>query len=97
MGYIIGSGYKGSSALETSVAGVEILPDSPASWTVNYQYYTFNFYNDQECTIKINGDIDNIIYLRAGQGFKGDEKDKPIESFKIIESGITYNWQGNYT
>ena len=32
--------------------------------------------------------------LRAGQGFQMDAHDSPITSFKISESGITYNFLG---
>ncbi len=45
-----------------------------------------------ECHVSINGGAP--IYLRAGQGFQMDAHDSPITSFKISESGITYNFLG---
>ncbi len=90
-----GNGFLGSAALETSVANAEIVPSAPADWTDDlYTFYKFDFYNDQDCTVKINGG--NAIFLRAGQGFNSDVTDADITSFKIVENNITYNWFGCY-
>lgn len=91
----IGSGYKGSPNLQTSVSNQEIIPDKPADWTMGYMFYRFSFYNDQECHILINNDTE-AKYLRAGQGFESTSEDTPIFSFKIIENSITYNWFGAF-
>jgi hypothetical protein len=90
-----GNGFLGSAELETSVANAEILPEAPEAWTNDlYTFYKFDFYNDQICTVKINGG--DAIYLRAGQGFNSDIGDADIISFKIVEDNITYNWFGCY-
>jgi hypothetical protein len=94
MAFRIGIGYLGSSSLQTSTANAEILPSSPSDWTIPYNFYKFSFKNDQDCHIIINGG--NQIFIRANQGFEMDEMDKPITSFKIAESSITYNWVGTY-
>ncbi|MCP1459664.1 hypothetical protein J3D57_001634 [Bacillus amyloliquefaciens] len=88
----IGSGYIGSSMLEKSKPNHEVIPSPPATWTIKYSFYKFSFSNDQECHVSINGG--DPIYLRAGQGFQMDAHDSPITSFKISESGITYNFLG---
>lgn len=88
----IGSGYIGSPKLEKSTSNQEVIPSPPPTWTMKYSFYKFSFSNDQECHVSINGG--NPIYLRAGQGFQMDAHDSPITSFKISESGITYNFLG---
>ncbi|KXZ22294.1 hypothetical protein P4T89_13275 [Bacillus nakamurai] len=88
----IGSGYIGSPNLEKSEANQEVVPPPPQTWTMKYSFYKFSFSNDQECHVSINGG--DPIYLRAGQGFQMDAHDSPITSFKISESGITYNFLG---
>jgi hypothetical protein len=50
--------------------------------------------NDQDCHVKINGG--DQIFLRAGQGWQMDQNDKPISSFIIVDSTITFNWFGAY-
>lgn len=89
MGIRLGSGYIGSSNLQTSVANEEIIP-SPPQGQYRYNCYTFSFMNDQACSVVINNS--SSIYLRANQGFNMDENDAPIISFKIVENGITFNW-----
>lgn len=89
-----GSGYLGSDVLETSVANAEIIPDPPSDWTYGYKLYKMDFMNQTACTIRINDKVD--LYLLAKQGFKMNIQDEPITSFKIIESGIQYNWIGAY-
>lgn len=95
MGQRLGSGYLGSTGLLTSIANAQILPTPPSNWTRKYYFYKFAFMNDQECRIILN-DSNQQIYLRAGQGFEMNEIDNPIWSFKIVESGVTYNWMGAY-
>ncbi len=86
---------KGSTALQTSVAGAEIIPVAPPEWTVGYHFKHFELDNDQDCTISINGG--DPIFLKAGQGYKKPEHIREdISSFKIIEVDITYNWIGYY-
>lgn len=91
MGYRIGSGYIGSSELQTSIANQEIIPTRENGRP--YNCYKFAFMNDQACTILINKSITPIL-LRSGQGFSISEIDSPIHSFKIVESGITFNFIG---
>ena len=88
-----GGGYIGSSAIQTSVANQEIIP-IPVGWTLGYYLYKFSLYNDQACTISINGG--NPIYLRAGQGLSIDQGDKEITSLKFGESNITYTFIGAF-
>ena len=72
----------GSPALQTSVAGEEIVP-STTKTVIN-----FELLNDQNCTISLNGQ--DAIFVRASQGIK-----IPIvNSCKIIEADITFNWTG---
>lgn len=72
----------GSANLQTSTAETEIL---------DKMYYDFEFVNDQPCHVSVNSSA--YIYLRAGQGLELDT----IFSLKIQESGITFNWIGEYS
>ncbi|HHY96780.1 MAG TPA: hypothetical protein GYA04_01965 [Acholeplasma sp.] len=94
MGYRIGSGYIGSEEIKTSQANEEVVPAAPANWTIPYMFYKFELYNEQECTVIINGKA--TIFLRAEQGWKTDCTDVPISSFVIVEPNISYNWVGCY-
>lgn len=95
MARIIGSGYIGSSSLQTSTANQEIIPaPTNSNWTHGYNLYKFEYANDQSCTVKINNDEE--IFLRAGQGFKMDHMDSPIWSFVVKEAGVTFNFVGAY-
>ena len=89
------AGIIGSSELETSVAGAEIVPSPPVEWVnANYSFNKFEFVNDQACTVIVNNS--DPIYLRASQGFKAEKRDMNITSFKVVEGAITYNWIGHY-
>jgi hypothetical protein len=94
----VGNGYLGSSdLLVTNSANTEIIPSPPAElkWTEGYKLYKFSFSNpNQSCHVKINGG--NPIFLSATQGFEMDESDDPIESFIVVEIGISYNFIGCY-
>lgn len=79
------SAFKGSSAKLTSAANEEICKKGEC-------YEKFDFYNYQDCTVKINGSAP--IFLGAGQGFSTDRFDEPIYSFIVVEAGIDYNWIG---
>lgn len=89
-GYRIGSSYKASPSIQTSVAGAEILPSTPVG-TIPINYYKLSLINDQNCSLIINNDP-VAKFIRAGQGFEINEMDAPIFSLKIVEAGITYNW-----
>lgn len=82
----IATRFLGTSDLATSVANQEIVA-TPSGWTMPYQFRHFAFQNDAECHVIINNG--DAIYLRAQQGLTFDFVN--IESFKIVESGITYN------
>jgi hypothetical protein len=88
----IGSGYKGSSALQTSVANQEILPAKPTGWTIPYSFYKFSFKCKEDCTIIVNGEE---IFWEAGV-FEISETDAPITSFKIKQTGIHFTWVGAF-
>jgi hypothetical protein len=94
MGMRLGTGYMGSSSLQTSTANQEIVPSKPSNWTLGFSFYKFSFDNDQACSVKINGG--NPIYLRDGQGFECTEIDSPITSFIVVDSGISFNWIAAY-
>jgi hypothetical protein len=94
----IGNDYIGTpDIMTTSSPNSEIIPSPPAelNWTQGYKLYKFSFSNpNQACHVKINGG--SPIYLSASQGFEMDESDDPIESFIIVENGISYNFIGCY-
>jgi hypothetical protein len=94
----IGNDYIGSSdLLTTQIGNFEVIPSPPSelNWTQGYKLYKFSFSNpNQSCHVKINGG--NPIFLSVSQGFEMDESDDPIESFIIVEQGITYNFIGCY-
>jgi hypothetical protein len=89
-----GVGYIGSSDLQTSTTNQEIVSSSPSGWTIPFKLYKMSFLNNQDCHVKINGG--DQIFLSAGQGFEMNENDAPIQSFIIVESGITFNFMGAY-
>jgi hypothetical protein len=93
----LGNGYLGTDSVKVSVANAELLPNPPANFSLGKKYnlYKFAFMNDTDCSVLINGNT-NAIFLRAGQGFETNEIDSPIHSFKIVESGISYNWLGAF-
>ena len=85
-----GLGYNGNSG--TSTANQElVLPLT--GWTKAPVYYKFSFYNDQACTVKING---NTIPLRAGQGFESTDDDANIKSFIVVTATVDYSFLGAY-
>ncbi len=90
----IGSGYIGTSNVEISIAGKDIVPDTPEGWTTKYSFYRFSFINKQPCHIKINGGDE--IFLDSNQGFDSGIYDAPIESFVIVEDDIEYQFIGAY-
>lgn len=93
----IGNGFLGSDSIKTSVANAEILPTPPVGFSQGkkYSFYKFAFMNESDCKVLIN-DNTSAIFLRAGQGFETNQIDAPVHSFKIVESGIQYNWLGAY-
>lgn len=90
----MGNGYLGSSNIQSSVAGREIIPASPSNWTGGYRVRKLSFDNEQNCTIILNGTT--TIFLKAGLGFEMDYEDASITSFVIVESGINYTWIGAF-
>lgn len=86
-----GSGYIGSADIETSVAEKEIIPLSP--YGEQCELYKFSLENIEACHVLING-YNTPIFLKAGQGFNVNKNDRNIESFKIVEDGIHFNWIG---
>ena len=90
----IGSGFISSKGLETSLTNQELIPSPPDNWTMGYKIYKFSFINDMNCTCVINGNY--TVFLRAGQGFSTSEVDAVITSFRIVESGVKYNFVGAY-
>lgn len=89
-----GTGYLGSKQIETSTENMEVIPESPISWTIPYSLYKFSFRNYDPCSVVINNETE--IYLDTGDGFEMAETDKPITSFIIVQPGVRYNWRGGY-
>lgn len=90
----IGHGYVGTDDIKTSVAGEDIIPESPDNWTINYRFYKFSFINKQPCHVKINNG--NPIFLDSNQGIDTDVYDAPIYSFIILEDDVEYQFIGAY-
>lgn len=90
----IGNGYLGSSGIETSTSNQEVIPAKPVGQTVDYVFRKFAFYNIEATQVIINNG--DPIYLDERQGFSIDVLDAPIKSFKIVSSGVKYNWIGMY-
>lgn len=83
----------GSSAIKTSVANEEILPAQPVGWTFAPKFMKFSLMNYADCTLIIDGEE---IFLKANQGIALDYDDASINSVKIKEDGIEFNWIGAY-
>lgn len=81
------SGFAGSSDVQTSTANVQILPEKTV-------FRRLNFNNTQACHVKINGS--DPIVVPANLGLKFDYNDPPIKTFEIVESGISFTWNGTY-
>lgn len=86
--------YIGSPALLTSKKNEELVPPKKEGHTYGYTLYSFEFENDQDCTVTINNK--HSIFLRAGRGFIIGDNDEPITSFVIKEPNITYTWAAKY-
>ena len=86
--------YIGSPKLMESASNEELVPKKPEGHTVGFILYSFEFENDQDCTVTINNK--HSIFLRAGRGFIIGDNDEPITSFVIKEPGITYTWAAKY-
>lgn len=76
-----GSKMVGSTSLQTSVAEQEILSSPVVS---------FSLMNDQDCNISINGS--DYIFIRANYGINISYEDFIVNSVKIQQNGITFNW-----
>jgi len=90
------SAYFGSPDIQTSTENQEIIQQhKPSEWSIKKLTVSrFNFYNEQNCHIKINEG--EPIFIRAGQGFEMDMYDGELISFIIVEENINYNYMGNY-
>jgi hypothetical protein len=84
--------YLGSQDVQTSVSGVECLPQKPIDWTLPYYFKKISFVNLADCHISINGG--NYIYLKGNDGVSTELGDSPIYSIKIQENGIQYYYLG---
>lgn len=82
----IGTGFVGSSAIQTSTANQELVAGKP--------FYRMSFLNKADCTIKINGG--DPIFLEEEQGFDSSERDVSIESFIVVTEGIQFNYIAAY-
>jgi hypothetical protein len=89
-----GTGFLGSNGLELSTSNQELIPTKPENWTIGYSLYKFSFYNKLNCTVIVNGNTK--LFLVAEQGFNTTEREIPITSFVVVESGINFAWMGAY-
>jgi len=89
-----GAGYLGSNKIEVSTSLQEIIPNAPEKWTIPYTMYKLSFRNYDPCTVVLNHKTE--LFLDAGDGFEMDDRDNPITSFIIKESGVRFNWRGGY-
>lgn len=90
----MGNRYMGTDRIETTKEkNTEILSLRNEKWSYDYSFTHFFFDNKDACTVKINNS--NPIYLEAGDGFQTDYYNTPINSFIIIESGVSYKWSGD--
>lgn len=88
------SNYFGTSKIETTNKNnTEILKLRGEKWSFDYKFKHFYFDNKNDCTVKINGG--SPIFLEAGDSWQTDITNTPIESFVIVESGISYKWSGD--
>ena len=85
---------RGTDSIKVSIANQEVVPPKPEGWTIGHTFYAFSFINKQPCTVVINGDVENPIFLDTEQGFERLEIYQPIESFVIREAGIEYQFIG---
>jgi hypothetical protein len=91
----LGSGYIGSSSIQTSTSNQQIIPTPPSNWTLGYNCYKFSFVPLSSCSVQINNG--QPIYIDADSGgFYTDHIDAPIWSFVVIESNIQFYWMAAY-
>ena len=91
---IYGNGYLGSDSLQTSTENYEVIPQKPDGWSHGYNCWRFEWMNDQEAVVLINGKT--RLFIRAGQGYKIDAGSQPIYSFIVETPDVTFNWNGDY-
>jgi len=89
-----GNGYLGSQELQTSKVNEEVIPSPPVNWTSGYMCGRFEWANDQDATVIINGKTK--VFIRLGFGFKADLKSEPIHSFIIETPDVTFTWIAEY-
>jgi len=82
--------YLGSSAIMTSTSNQEIVQTQLVAPYTSLGKFTF--INDAVCHVLINNSAP--ILLRANQGFYSEQEDYRINSFIIVDSGITFSWIG---
>ncbi|WP_099301839.1 hypothetical protein [Bacillus sp. Marseille-P3800] len=78
----------GSDAIKESVAGEELVPLPPHGYNP-YSLKEFTLQVESDCTVSINDS--SPIYVRAGS-LNISKHQADIDSFKIMEDGISYNW-----
>ncbi|GLO66149.1 hypothetical protein [Oceanobacillus kimchii] len=81
----IGGKFIGSPSLLLSEENQQVVPEKTV-------FYKFSFLNDEDVHVKINNS--HPIFIRAGQGFSMNEVDAYINSFVIVDAGISFNWIG---
>ena len=89
------TGYISSNGLEVTTKPMQdIIPQPPAHWSLGYTFEKFSFYNENACSVIINGKYP--ITISAGRGFEVGYDDVPIESFVIIEAQTPYEFIASY-
>lgn len=83
----------GTKQVESSVAGENVIYDTPESWTYDkYHFYKFQILVYEDCHISINNG--DYFFMKKNRGFSTDERDDRISDVRILEDGITYEWIG---
>lgn len=83
----------GTEQVESSVAGENIIYDTPENWSYGkYIFYRFQILVYEDCHISVNGG--DYFFMKKNRGFSTNEGDFPINDVRIKEDGITYEWIG---
>ncbi|MGG0667627.1 hypothetical protein ABE073_03770 [Lederbergia citrisecunda] len=90
--------YLSSEKTKVSTENLELIEDSPETWSSGYKIKKFSFMNLEECTVEWtshNGKVTSLK-LPAGIGLEIGYDDPPITSFIIKEEGISYFFVASY-
>lgn len=87
--------FQGSPSILVSTVNQEVIPPTPTDWTEKFYFKSFTFFNEDDCTVRINGS--SSIFVRANQGITTTSPtDEEIYSFIVNEEGVRYTWIASY-